>query len=198
MNRFSLSQGLYVGIIVITIVSLFESCSNNDNPTGPVIANNSLSFNSNQGNFSVSGPLDTAATSGSGVGAYRSDSTRVFIIAYKFNTSTDADVVVMQIKASKVQAGTYQFTLDTSATFFVYVVHANPSSPQTISGYVLTSGNVAISSITSGNIVGTFSGSGVFSSNVSKTISLTNGSFNASFVAGVPPIGLTTMTNNIQ
>ncbi len=168
-------------ICFMSIIILSSGCKN-DGPTSPGNGALSLSFQSNKGNFSASGKYDTTATSGSGVGAFRStDSKRISVFAYRFNSSADVDVIIMLISDTvAIHTTTYHYGPSDDILAFYFYPHVNPAGSSGLGyPYRLSSGDLAITGIASEGIQGTFAGKGVHAVNPSDSIIVSNGTFNS-------------------
>lgn len=165
--------------LVVAITSFYGSCNNNG-PTGTVGGIWSLNFLSNKGNFTANGKYDTTRAYGTGVGGFRSTSSKnIIVFGYRINSATDVDVVVIGIAdTGAIHSGTYIFTGNENVLFLHYYPHVSSGSLSNLGyPYALTSGNFVISSISSTDIQGTFSGRGAYVVNPSDSITVTNGSF---------------------
>ena len=160
--------------------------------SGTFTTSGTLSFSSNVANFSATGIYNETSLTGSGAGGYFSTTSGqniVIVYGYKYNSSTSLDLVIVEYAdASAIVAGTYSYPAATKMVLISYVPAMNPSSSTFTDLYMLTSATSAISVITSSNAQGTFSGSGMFISNgtpdPSRTIAVTNGSFNVPLIVG--------------
>ena len=150
-------------VVVILVIPLFDSgCKNDGGPTGPAncASAGTLAFQSDKGDFLASGRFDTAATSCSGAGGFRSsDSKRIAGSAFRFNNVSDVDVITMFIADTPaVQAKSYGFTGSEESLSFHYFTHLNPHSSSSLGyPYLLTSGSIVVTHITQDSIRGTFS-----------------------------------------
>ena len=179
-------SALFVPFLIV-IVAMQTGCNKDNNPVTSG-GNLFFSFTSNRGNFLANGTFNDTVTSGSGAKGYRSSANSITIIAYRFNSPSDVDVVALILSSTNgLKTQTYQYGSSGTSALFLYAPHVNTSGTISITeGYVLISGSVIVSSITSDHIQGTFSGTGFLSSNTSQTISVTGGSFNTSYVMGSP------------
>ncbi len=155
-----------------------------------------LAFSSNVANFSANGIFDEASMTGSGAGGFRSDTTgqyQLVIFGYKFNSATSVDLTVLVFfDVTPISAATYGYPPTTSKFVMVsYAPAMNPNSTTSDMYILSTSATASISTLTTSSAVGSFSGSGMLSSNgtpnPAKTITVTNGTFNVPVIAGSGP-----------
>jgi hypothetical protein len=147
----------------------------------------SIQFNSDRGNFSASGPYDSTRTSGQMVGAWRSQSSSsdvLEIVGYNIvsPTNINVSVVICQKMSGTLTTGSYAVT--NGEGVFIYHPGFNPSDTSTADDfYLLSTGSVTLSTLSSTNAAGSFSGSGFFLPNPSQTINVTSGSFDVNYVS---------------
>ena len=154
----------------------------------------SLSFSSNVTSFSATGIYNISMLTGSGAGGFLTTSNDLLVYGYKYNSSTSVDITMVQFTdASPIAAGTYVYppTTGTKSVTISYVPGMNPSTTTITSMYFSTSATATISTFNTSTAQGTFSGTGIFVANsvpdFTRTISVTNGSFNVPLVFGVSP-----------
>jgi hypothetical protein len=179
-------------LTAIWIVTLSSCKKDESNPMAPPddasIPDHSLSFTSDRGDFSANGVWSDSATSDSMVGGWREQSSGIdylYLIGIKFNTPVNIDLTVLWFQRSgKIVTGTYGFP---SLVSLAYVPGIAPTDTDyTSKGYVMTSGFATLSTFTSSNARGRFSGSGIKASDFSP-MSVSNGMFNVDYVHGTPP-----------
>jgi hypothetical protein len=163
----------------------------------------SLSFSSNQGNFSASGIYNPSATSGTGAGAVlqtSAGSNFLTVYGFRVNSATSFDIALVQfMDSSPIATGSFVYppTSGSKLVMISYFPAMNPNDTTTQSFYLLSTATANISAFTSSSAQGTFSGSGVYylhgSPNYSQTISITGGTFNVPVIAGG---GLANTVNN--
>jgi hypothetical protein len=143
----------------------------------------SMSYNSNQGNFSASGPFNPNQTSGTMVGAWRWQEggyDMLEIDGYDITSASSARLAALVfLTQGTLSTGSHAFP---SAAYFVYF----PEYPDTSNAYILSSGTANLSSLTQSTAMGSFSGTGTHSSG-SPTINVANGSFDVNYVPGGAP-----------
>jgi hypothetical protein len=164
----------------------------------------SMSFTSNQGNFSANGIYNPSATTGTGAGAIlQSSGGSNFLTVYGFrvNSATSFDIALVQfMDSSPIATGSFVYppTTGSKLVMISYFPAMNPSDTTTESFYLLSTATANISAITSSNAQGTFSGSGMFyvnsTPNPSQTINITGGTFNVPVIPG----GANTVNNKIE
>ncbi len=158
--------------------------------TGGKSGSGSYSFSSDRGNFSASGAWDTSvAAQPSQVGAWRDSSSGkddFSIYAVNYLSSTSADVSILIFKKSAGALDTGQYTFPSQATFG-YGANINPTDTAALlSAYILSTGSVSVDSLKDSTTSGTFSGTGFQYSNITRTISVSNGKFSVHYVHGIP------------
>ena len=154
-----------------------------------------LSFSSNVANFSATGIYNVNALTGSGAGGFLTTSSNLLVYGYKYNSSTSVDISMVEFTdASPIAAGTYVMPpiTGTKSVTISYIPGLNPSSSTVTDMYILViSATATISALNTSTAQGTFSGSGLFVSNsvpdYTRTITVTNGSFNVPYLVGVSP-----------
>ncbi len=155
-----------------------------------------VAFSSNVSNFSANGIFNDATTTGSGAGGFRMDTTgqsQLVIYGYKYNSPTSVDLaIIVFFDVAPISAATYVYPPTTSKFVMIsYAPALNPNSSTSESYILSTSATATISAVSTSSAAGSFSGSGVFSSNgvpnLTKTISVTNGTFNVPVISGSGP-----------
>lgn len=163
-----------------------------------------LAFNSDKGNFSANGVYNSNATSGTGAGAFlqSSGSTNMLAIyAFRVNSPTSFDITLVQfLDSSPISSGAYSYPPSSAKMVMVnYFPNMNPNDTTNVNFYSLSSVTANISALTSTNVQGTFSGTGMYymndAPNPSQTITLTGGTFNTPIL---PSGGLLKTENKIE
>jgi hypothetical protein len=177
------------GILVAAVFPI-AGCKSSTGPSGgggPTVS--SLSFNSNRGNFSASGVFDTMLTPGSQtVGAWRfqgTSSDSFIVLALIIGSDSSLTVAALFFfKQGTLTAGSLSFPTE---AMFLYApaVDIQDTTPPSI--YTIITGQASISNLTNTSAQGSFSGNGSDIFNLSRLISVTNGSFNVNYVSGRPP-----------
>jgi len=161
--------------------------------TAPTGTSGTTSFNSDKGNFTATGIYDASATSGTGAGGFLSSTSgagSLVIYAYRFNSATSLDLLIIQcMDTAPIATGTYTYPPTSSkSTFISYYPAGNPADSSANFYLLSTATSAVISAISSTNVQGTFSGNGMFyansTPNPSNTIAVTGGTFNVPITAG--------------
>ena len=159
-------------------------------PTG---TSGTASFNSDKGNFTATGVYNPSATSGTGAGGFLQSgggNNVLVIYAYRFNSATSLDLLIIQcMDSSPIAVGTYPYPpTSAKSAFIAYYPAGNPADSSANFYLLSTSTSAVISAISATNAQGTFSGNGMFyvnsTVNPTNTIAVTGGSFNVPVTAG--------------
>lgn len=192
----------YKRIAIVATLSLLAACGS-DSATGIIdgAISGSLSFNytgGGGGSYSASGAITSAALASSpytttwAMGFKDATDNSTNIAANIPKTGSTSDVAVITVKGQAT--GTFNIDVncfDTSSSTCndVALLIGQSSNGQTFSNIcTLSSGSITISTLSSTNAVGTFSGSGtcVTSAGAISAWAVTNGSFNVPLLANVP------------
>lgn len=164
-----------------------------------------LAFSSDKGSFSANGVYNSNATSGTGAGAFLQSSgsnNMLAIYAFRVNSPTSFDITLIQfLDSSPISSGAYSFPPTSSSKMVMvnYFPNMNPNDTNNVNFYSLSTATANISALTTTNVQGTFSGSGMYymndNPNPSQTIALTGGTFN---VPILPSGGLRKSNNTVE
>ncbi|MBI2430107.1 MAG: hypothetical protein HYV29_15170 [Ignavibacteriales bacterium] len=189
-----------ISLLVIVVVSLviggmFIGCDKEENPTGSTPGSGNgifktagtFSFSSDRGNFSVNGIFDTLflSTNASGAFQYTEDGANlIFVYAYDMRDTSNVRVVFSGVvdTLTAVSTGTYSFEDINGSRFGIFGYMADITDAAHSAFYILTSGGISVSTLTTSTISGTFSGNGFDAFDTLNTIAVTNGSFNTPIV----------------
>jgi hypothetical protein len=158
---------MFLGMILVSL-----GCKKDDSaPSGPAASTSTFSFNTDDGNFSASGPFNASATSGSGVGWMAPN----IIAAYSITSPTRVSVVTMAFAATPTTQG-YSFP---NQAGLAWMLNVNPNDSTSIYAgrCMATRGSIILSSHGGGASQGTFSGSGAHVQTPTDTCAITNGTF---------------------
>lgn len=189
-------------ITLIAILSMLAACGG-DSTTNPidVATSGSMSFNytgGGNGTFSATGGITSAALASSpytttwAAGFKEASDNSTTIAANVPRTATTSDISAITVKGQS----TGTFTIDpscvetsTSTCNDVLLITGWASGGQTFSSScLLSSGSITISTLSSTNAVGTFSGSGTCftATGASSVWVVSNGAFNVPVLANAP------------
>jgi hypothetical protein len=185
-----------ISISVVLLALTVTGCTDSDSATTPSnSAGNGLfktsgtfSFSSDKGNFTAQGVFDTLMANTSASGAFKyTEGNRSFIMifAYNITSQTNVQIVFAGITdtAALTSTGTYSFagTNGSKVGVFGYIPNAADTSSAPAM-YFLTTGAMNLSSLTQTAVAGSFAGTGKNAFDTTKTITLTNGSYNTPIV----------------
>ena len=146
----------------------------------------SMSFNSDQGNFSVSGVLPNLPP-GQGAGGVRvvpGDREQLLLFGAALNSATDWSITILCFfsqQSATLDTGTYLFLFP---AVFSWFPHLNPNDSTTSENvFLLSDGSANLSSLSESHAQGTFSGSG-YNIQTGDLISVSNGQFDISYARG--------------
>ena len=145
----------------------------------------SLTVSTSLGTFSADGTFDTAAVSGQGVGAIRvtqNGEERLEIVAYSIRSVSDADLIFLSFNYpnGSLMTATYPFeVLPANSPYALFLVGfgIDLNNAQNEDFYGATTGSATLTTLTSTNALGTFSGSGSNLQNPFQTFTFTSGTF---------------------
>ena len=146
-----------------------------------------FSFSSNLGNFTANGVFDTLMISSNAAGAFKyTQGTHSVIVVFAYNVASPLNAQIVWAGVidtlNTTSTGSYSFAqIGTKIGIFGYFPNiADTSANSTF--YLLTSGSMNVAALTATALSGTFSGNGVSVFDSTKTIAVTNGSYNTPIV----------------
>jgi hypothetical protein len=178
---------------------LYNGCSKENNPTDSGNNGNisfttpgSMTFNSSQKNYTASGIFDTLMVKGQGAGAFQFKEGNVnvlVVMSYTILSDSNYSMAYVGIidTLNPVSAAIYPFWIPSGSrsALFGYLPSFDPRK-QSPEAYVLMSGEVNVTSMTGSSITGTINGTGINLMDSTKTITLTDGSFDAPIIQYKP------------
>lgn len=177
-----------VGLTAIGCDSEDNNPQTPGNKTGLFKTAGTFSFSSNIGNFSANGIFDTTFATLNAAGAFQYTSRNVnfiVVVAYDMTSATNKKIVFSGVAdtLNAIATGSYPYIVEEASkfAFFGYLPNAGDTSSLGAM-YVLTSGSMNVSSLSSTSISGTFSGNGMNVVDTTRTITVTNGTFNTPIV----------------
>jgi hypothetical protein len=179
--------------LVLFTLMFIGGCKKDDaNPTGANDQNTAnvfttpgtLSFKSTQSDFSVTGIFDTTMAKGQGAGAFTykdGNANLLIVMGYKVNMDSSFSIAFMGMAdtINAITTGSYPIGIASGSKLgmFVYMPAYKRNSQVEPAMYSLITGSAVISSLTASTVQGTVSGTGVQMTDVTKTITITQGTF---------------------
>lgn len=180
-------------VLAFTVIG----CEDSDSATTPSTGSGAglfktsgtFSFNSTKGNFSAQGIFDTLMANPSASGAFKyTEGNRTFVVIFAYNVTSQTNVqIVFSGIADTLNAtstGSYSFagTNGSKIGIFGYIPNAADTTMNGGAFYVLTTGAMNVSTLSTTGVAGTFAGTGLNAFDSTQTIVITNGNYNTPIV----------------